>query len=61
MLSEDDASRDPLRMAAALRALPSKPSPSQVVVPGLLDGLDAIRERFAAALRDRFPLSYAAE
>jgi predicted glycosyltransferase len=61
MLSEDDARRDPLRMAAALNALPAQPPPSQVVVPGLLDGLDAIRERFAAALQSRFPLSYAAE
>ncbi|HEV7439035.1 MAG TPA: glycosyltransferase [Methylobacterium sp.] len=37
--------RDPLRMAAALRALPSQAPPSRVVVPGLLDGLDVIRER----------------
>jgi predicted glycosyltransferase len=61
MLSEDDARRDPLRMATALHALPAQPAPSQVVVPGLLDGLDAIRERFAAALSERSPLSYAAE
>ncbi len=60
MLSEDDARRDPRRMAAALKALPTQPPPSQVVVPGLLDGLDAIRERFAA-LRARVPLSCAAE
>jgi predicted glycosyltransferase len=60
MLSEDDAQRDPLRMAAALKALPTQPSPSQVVVPGLLDGLDVIRERFAA-LRAAPPLSFAAE
>jgi predicted glycosyltransferase len=60
MLSEDDARRDPLRMAAALHALPTQPAPSQVVVPGLLDGLDAIRERFAA-LRHPASLPYAAE
>jgi predicted glycosyltransferase len=60
MLSEDDARRDPRRMAAALKALPAQPAPSQVVVPGLLDGLDAIRERFSA-LRAPAPLSYAAE
>jgi predicted glycosyltransferase len=61
MLSEDDASRDPLRMAAALHQLPSQPRPSHVVVPGLLDGLDVIRERFAATTRGRSPLSHAAE
>ncbi|WP_336485737.1 glycosyltransferase family protein [Methylobacterium nigriterrae] len=37
--------RDPLRMAAALRALPAQAPPSRMVVPGLLDGLDAIRAR----------------
>ena len=61
MLREDEARRDPLRMAAALHELPAQPRPSQVVVPGLLDGLDAIRERFAAVLRSRFPLPCAAE
>ena len=61
MLSEEEARRDPLRMAAALHALPAQPPPSRVVVPGLLDGLDAIRERFAAALRGGSRISYAAE
>jgi predicted glycosyltransferase len=61
MLSEDDARRDPLRMAAALHALPAQPPPSHVVVPGLLDGLDNIRSRFAAGLSRRWPVSYAAE
>jgi predicted glycosyltransferase len=60
MLSEDDARRDPLRMAAALHELPSQPRPSHVVVPGLLDGLDVIRERFTATLSGRASL-YAAE
>ena len=36
---EDDGSRDPSIMAAALRRLPEQPRPSSVVVPGLLDGL----------------------
>ena len=44
VLLEEDG-RDPLRMAAALRALPRQAPPSRVVVPGLLDGLDVIRER----------------
>jgi len=35
--------RDPQVMAAALRALPQQNRPSQVVVPGLLEGLDNIR------------------
>jgi predicted glycosyltransferase len=30
------------RMAAALRALPDQPKPSQVRIPGLLDGLEVI-------------------
>ncbi len=53
MLSDVDASRSPARMADALRGLPSQPRPSEVVIPGLLDGLDRIRERFAAALAGR--------
>jgi len=38
MLS-DDGRHDPVRMAAALRALPRQNLPSDVVVPGLLEGL----------------------
>jgi predicted glycosyltransferase len=38
MLS-DDGSHDPAVMAAALRALPRQNRPSDVVVPGLLEGL----------------------
>jgi hypothetical protein len=38
MLS-DDATYDPAVMAAALRALPRQSRPSEVVVPGLLEGL----------------------
>jgi predicted glycosyltransferase len=40
--------RAPERMAAALRALPDQPAPSRVVVPGLLDGLDAVVRRARA-------------
>jgi predicted glycosyltransferase len=36
---EDDGSYDPAVMAAALRALPRQRRPSEVVVPGLLEGL----------------------
>jgi len=35
----DDGKRDPARMAAALRAMPKQNLPSEVVVPGLLEGL----------------------
>lgn len=35
----DDGSHDPAVMAAALRALPQQNLPSEVVVPGLLEGL----------------------
>lgn len=61
MLGEDHARRDPLRMAAALRALLVQSRPSDVVVPGLLDGFDVIRGRVAATLRRRVPLPQAAE
>jgi predicted glycosyltransferase len=41
MLS-DDGSHDPAVMAAALRALPRANLPSEVVVPGLLEGLQNV-------------------
>ncbi|MDJ1159452.1 glycosyltransferase [Chelatococcus sp. SYSU_G07232] len=53
MLVDDEAERDPARMAAALRALPAQKRPSQVIVPGLLDGLDVIQRRFAGWLAER--------
>ena len=39
---EDDGTRDPTVMARALRALPDQPKPSQVRIPGLLDGLSTV-------------------
>jgi predicted glycosyltransferase len=60
MLDGAHGRRDPQRMAAALHALPAQPRPSEVVVPGLLDGLDVIRERFHAAIAvrmERMPLA----
>ena len=50
VLVDDGTGRDPGRMAAALRALPSQAPPSVSILPGMLDGIDAIRRRFAAAL-----------
>ena len=35
----DDGTYDPAVMAAALRALPRQNRPSEVIVPGLLEGL----------------------
>ena len=43
MLS-DEGNYDPAVMAAALRALPRQSLPSQVVVPGLLDGLENVAD-----------------
>lgn len=57
----DDDIRDPAVMATALRHLPQQSRPSQVVVPGLLDGLanvNRLAERlFANASRPRVALA----
>jgi predicted glycosyltransferase len=39
---KDDGKYDPAVMAAALRALPRQNRPSEVVVPGLLEGLSNV-------------------
>jgi predicted glycosyltransferase len=44
----DDGVRDPAAMADALAALCHQAKPSQVTIPGLLDGHDRIAERVAA-------------
>jgi predicted glycosyltransferase len=51
MLSDYGAPRTPGRMAQALRDLAMQPRPSQVVVPGLLEGLDRVQERLKALLQ----------
>jgi predicted glycosyltransferase len=38
------AARDPMDMAKALKKLPKQKKPSQVTIPGLLDGLSRIKE-----------------
>jgi hypothetical protein len=38
----DDGARDAAQMAAALRYLPEQQRPSDVVMPGLLDGMDNV-------------------
>ncbi len=42
MLCDDDGVRPPEVMARALDELPEQPKPSQVVIPGLLDGHDQL-------------------
>jgi predicted glycosyltransferase len=53
MLAADGA-RDTRAMVSALRALPFQPVPSEVVVPGLLDGLGNVG-RLAARWLDEKP------
>jgi predicted glycosyltransferase len=50
LLCDHNGTRDSGRMAQALRTLPQQPRPSEVVIPGLLDGLDVIRDRVGLAL-----------
>jgi predicted glycosyltransferase len=45
---EGDAAADPLQMAAALRLLPDRPSPSDHLRPGDLEGLNAICDDVAS-------------
>lgn len=63
MLSDYTEARTPERMATALSNLSSQPRPSEVTVPGLLDGLDRVQERLKALTRPRsyMPASQAAE
>jgi predicted glycosyltransferase len=49
-----DGTRNARAMAQALRALPSQPRPSEVVVPGLLDGLANV-DRLAKQLMQGTP------
>jgi len=50
MLSDYREPRTPERMAEALRSLAAQPRPSEVVIPGLLDGLDRVQERLKALM-----------
>jgi predicted glycosyltransferase len=49
----DNGKRDVRVMASALRRLPSQRRPSEVVVPGLLDGLDNVEKLAKRWLYDR--------
>nr|WP_243375316.1 glycosyltransferase [Microvirga solisilvae] len=57
MLSDYNQPRTPERMAQALRALSTQPRPSQVTIPGLLDGLDRIQERLKALSEPAIPFT----
>ncbi|MCW5752534.1 MAG: hypothetical protein KIT81_15460, partial [Alphaproteobacteria bacterium] len=48
---EDTGENDPRVMAAALRNLPSQRLPSDVVIPGLLEGLDNVNRLIRPWLR----------
>ncbi len=48
---EDDGSADPEVMAEALRELPKQRLPSEVVIPGLLEGLDNVHRLVSPWLR----------
>lgn len=52
MLAEDDE-LDPAVMAAAIRALPRQKLPSEVVIPGLLDGLPNVARLVAPWIKGR--------
>ena len=58
-----DGPRDPRVMATALRHLPQQTRPSEVIIPGLLDGLDNVNRlvarRIEAAARPRVGLARA--
>ena len=47
---EDDEARDWKRMATALRQLPQQALPSEVVVPGLMDGLENVNRLASQAI-----------
>ena len=50
---EDDGRREPAAMATALRRLPQQRLPSEVVVPGLLDGFVNLNRLVAMRLAER--------
>ncbi|AWM87657.1 glycosyltransferase family protein [Microvirga sp. 17 mud 1-3] len=55
MLSDYGAPRTPDRMAEALKGLADQPRPSEVVIPGLLEGLDRVQERLKALIGSKAP------
>jgi hypothetical protein len=51
----DDGKRDPKDMAEALRALPQQARPSEVVIPGLLEGLVNVSRLIEPTLKRQDP------
>ncbi|MGQ0664788.1 MAG: glycosyltransferase family protein [Pseudomonadota bacterium] len=52
----DDGKREVRQMVDALRRMPEQPLPSDMVIPGLLDGLDNVNRRVGRWLGARAPL-----
>lgn len=55
VMMEDDNDRDAGRMATALRQLPQQHRPGDVVVPGLLDGLESVNKLALAQICNANP------
>ncbi|MGE0254717.1 MAG: glycosyltransferase family protein [Alphaproteobacteria bacterium] len=53
MIADDERTADWRAMATALRHLPQQPRPSEVVLPGLLDGLGSVNRLVALAIGRR--------
>lgn len=58
---EDDGNYDPAVMAATIRNLPRQPQPSEVVIPGLLEGLDNVDRLVQPWLRASEPATNVVE
>ncbi len=61
---DGDGIRDPRDMATAIRQIRNRPRPSEVIVPGLLDGLDSVIRLVGRAFeigRSPIPLLLASE
>jgi predicted glycosyltransferase len=58
---EENETYDPAEMAAAIRNLPRQPLPSQVVIPGLLEGLDNVDRLVQPWCRPASPASNVVE
>lgn len=55
VMMEDDVAHDPQRMATALRQLPQQNRPTDVVVPGLMDGLESVNRLALSQIRNANP------
>ena len=53
-LLDADRDRDTLTMIDALRALPAQPLPSEIAIPGLLDGLATVNRRVKVGIESGY-------